>query len=202
MKQKEVWDSIAESWNNLRTWPKKEKIFDLANNWKPGKILDLGCGNGRYSIPFSKNKFDCYVLDFSKNMIKNAKESFKKNNLKAIFKQGELTKIQFRNNTFDYIICLASFHHLNKKEQDISLKEIKRVLKPNGKLFIAVWNKWQPRFIFKSKEQMIPWKFKENTYQRYYYLFNIFEFRNLLKKHNFKIKKSYVDKNISVLAEN
>jgi len=202
MKQKEVWDSIAESWNNLRTWPKKEKIFDLANNWKPGKILDLGCGNGRYSIPFAKKDFDCYGMDFSKNMINNSKESFKKNNLKATFKQGTLTKIPFKYNNFDYIICLASFHHLKKKEQSTSLKEIKRVLKPNGKLFIAVWNKWQPRFIFKSKEQMIPWKFKENTYQRYYYLFNIFEFRNLLKKHNFKIKKSYVDKNISVLAEN
>jgi len=79
---------------------------------------------------------------------------------------------------------------------------MKRVLKPNGKLFIAVWNKWQPRFIFKSKEQIIPWKVKDKTYQRYYYLFNIFEFKNLLKKYNFKIKKSYIDKNISILAEN
>ena len=37
-----------------------------------------------------------------------------------------------------------------KVENEKLLKEIKRVLKPNGKLFIAVWNKWQPRFIFKS----------------------------------------------------
>ena len=117
MKQEEVWNSIAESWNNLRTWPKKKIIFDLANNWKPGKILDIGCGNGRYSIPFAKKGFDCYGIDFSKSMIKNAKESFKKNNLKAIFKQEELTNIPFKNNYFDYIICLASFHHLNKKKQ-------------------------------------------------------------------------------------
>ena len=135
-------------------------------------------------------------------MINNSKKSFKKNNLNATFKQGTLTKIPFKDNNFDYIICLASFHHLNKKEQDISLKEIKRVLKPNGKLFIAVWNKWQPRFIFKSKEQMIPWRIKDKTYQRYYYLFNIFEFKKLLRKHTFKIKKSYFDRNISVLAEN
>jgi len=202
MKQEEVWNSIAESWNNLRTWPKKKIIFDLANNWKPGKILDIGCGNGRYSIPFAKKGFDCYGIDFSKSMIKNAKESFKKNNLKAIFKQEELTNIPFKNNYFDYIICLASFHHLNKKKQSTSLKEMKRVLKPNGKLFIAVWNKWQPRFIFKSKEQMIPWRIKDKTYQRYYYLFNIFEFKKLLRKHTFKIKKSYFDRNISVLAEN
>lgn len=202
MKQEEVWNSIAESWNNLRKYPSNKKIFDLANNWKPGKILDLGCGNGRHLIPFSKNRFNCYGIDFSKNMINNAKESFKKNKLKTVFKQAELTKIPFKDNYFDYIICLASFHSLNKKEQSTSLKEIKRVIKPNGKLFIAVWNKWQPRFIFKSKEQMIPWKIKDKIYQRYYYLFNIFEFKKLLKKHNFKIKKSYVDKNISILAEN
>ena len=202
MKQQEVWNSIAESWNNFRKYPSNKKVIDLANNWKPGKILDLGCGNGRHLIPFTKKGFDCYGIDFSKNMINNSKESFKKNNLKATFKQGTLTKIPFKDNNFDYIICLASFHHLNKKEQSTSLKEIKRVLKPNGKLFIAVWNKWQPRFIFKSKEQMIPWKVKDKTYQRYYYLFNIFEFKKLLRKHNFEIKKSYFDRNISVLAKN
>ena len=202
MKQQEVWDSIAESWNNLRRYPSNKRVIDLANTWKSGNILDLGCGNGRHLIPFSKNKFNCYGIDFSKNMINNAKLSFKKNNLKAVFKQATLTKIPFKNNTFNYIICLASFHSLNKKEQNIALKEIKRVLKPDGKLFIVVWNKWLPKFILKNKEQMIPWKFKDNTYQRYYYLFNIFELKNLLKKHNFKIKKSYVDKNISILAEN
>jgi len=202
MKQEEVWNSIAESWNNFRKYPSNKRVIDLANTWEPGNILDLGCGNGRNLIPFAKKRFDCYGIDFSKNMIKNAKKSFKENKLKAKFKQGELTKIPFKDNYFDYIICLASFHHLNKKEQSTSLKEIKRILKPKGKLFIAVWNKWQPRFIFKSKEQIIPWKVKDKTYQRYYYLFNIFEFKNLLKKYNFKIKKSYIDKNISILAEN
>lgn len=202
MKQEEVWNSIAESWNNFRKYPSNKRVIDLANTWEPGNILDLGCGNGRNLIPFAKKIFDCYGIDFSKNMIKNAKKSFKENKLKAKFKQAKLTKIPFKDNYFDYIICLASFHHLNKKEQSTSLKEMKRVLKPNGKLFIAVWNKWQPRFIFKSKEQIIPWKVKDKTYQRYYYLFNIFEFKNLLKKYNFKIKKSYIDKNISILAEN
>ena len=115
MKQEEVWNSIAESLNNFRKYPSDKELIDLANKWKPGKILDLGCGNGRNLIPFTKNKFDSYGLDFSKNMIKNANKKFKENNLKATFKQGILTKISFKDNKFDYIICLASFHHLNKK---------------------------------------------------------------------------------------
>ena len=80
MKQEEVWNSIAESWNNLRKYPSNKRVINLANTWEPGNILDLGCGNGRNLIPFAKKRFDCYGIDFSKNMIKMQINHSKKTN--------------------------------------------------------------------------------------------------------------------------
>ena len=100
-----------------------------------------------------------------------------------------MTKIPFKNNKFDYLLCIASFHHLNKNDQKRSLEEFKRILKPGGKIYITCWNKWQYKFFLKKKEMFIPWKIQNKEYDRYYYLFNYFELKSLLKKY-FRVEKS------------
>jgi tRNA (uracil-5-)-methyltransferase TRM9 len=204
MNQREIWNSLAESWNRFRKKPFPHTVLRISDEWKKGKILDLGCGNGRNLAPFVKNGFSCYGVDFSKEMLDNAKTMFKKRKLNAEFKIGDLVKIPFENEFFDYVICVASFHHLNKKEQIECLKEIKRVLKKNGKFYICVWNKWQKKFMFKKKEQYIFWKIKEKVFERYYYFFNIFEFKKLLKKSEFKIENLFgmFKKNIEAICVN
>lgn len=190
MKQKEIWEKIAPSWHSFRQKPFPDIINKLAKEWKPGKLLDIGCGNARNLIPFIKNKFTCTGIDFSKNMISFAKELLNKNNIKAKLIQAPSTKIPFKPNTFDYIISVAMIHHLTKKERQKTLNEIKRTLKPNGKALITVWNKWQSRFILSKKNIYIPWKIKQEIHQRYYYLYNYFELKNQLIKTGFKIEYS------------
>lgn len=200
--QKEVWDSLAEGWNNFRRKPFPYTVLKLSDKWKKGKILDLGCGNGRNLVPFSEKGFDCYGVDFSEKMLEYAKGRFSKRKLTAEFKFGDLAKIPFEDNFFDYIICIASFHHLNKKDQIKSLNEIKRVLKEDGKLYLTIWNKWQGKFLFGKKEKFMSWKIKDEIFERYYYFFNIFEIKRLLRKFGFKIEKSFgiFRKNIEIVC--
>ena len=68
--QQDVWNSIAGEWNRLRKKPMGE-VADFLKD-KKGKILDLGCGSGRHVINNPDIKF--YGLDFSKEMIKFARE--------------------------------------------------------------------------------------------------------------------------------
>jgi tRNA (uracil-5-)-methyltransferase TRM9 len=197
--EKEVWNKIAPEWDRFRTKPFPETVLTLANKWKPGKILDLGCGNARNLTPFSEKEFECYGIDFSEDMIELAKKR-----LKAEFKVGDILKIPYEDNYFDYIICVAAFHHVKKEDQKKGLQEIRRVLKPGGKLYLTCWNKWQKRFLFSEKEAKIPWKIKDKTYYRYNYLFNYFELRRLVKKAEFNIEKisGIVGKNIEIIASN
>lgn len=197
MNQEQVWDSIAESWNNFRQKLSEElKYID----WKKGKLLDIGCGNCRNLLSF-KN-LELYAVDFSSSMLKQAEKFCKKNNLKVNLKKSDMKKIPFRGNYFDYCLCLASIHHLNKKEANIVLKEIHRILKTNGQCLISVWNKY-PKFILRKKETYISWKQKDKIYQRYYYLYSFFELKRLLLKNNFKMIKSgkIFDKNITFLMQ-
>ncbi|MBI2106823.1 class I SAM-dependent methyltransferase [Candidatus Woesearchaeota archaeon] len=190
MNQQKVWDKIAQSWNNFRNKPIGE-LKDL--NWKRGKILDLGCGNCRNLLPFKNLK--CYGLDFSKEMLKEAKKFSKKHNFKVILKHAEITNTKFKNNTFNYILAIATLHHLKNPEK--AIKEINRVLKPNGEAFITVWNKLQLKFILKKQETYIPWKKKDEILQRYYNFIGYFELKKIIKKNNFKIMSSnFLGKNI------
>lgn len=191
MDQRKVWDNISESWSNFRQKP----IRNLENlNWETGKILDIGCGNCRNLLPFKK--LECYGVDFSPKMIENAKKFCKKNNLNVNLKKGNVVKLPFKNNFFDYILSIAVLHHL--KNPELGIKEIYRVLKPKGQVYITTWNKLQLKFLFKKKETYIGWG-KE---KRYYNFISFFEMRRILKKNNFKILKSKLfGKNIEFLIE-
>jgi len=49
------------------------------------------------------------------------------------YRIGDSTKLPYRTNEFDVAFSCLVFHHLNYKEKGQTLKEIHRVLKPNGK---------------------------------------------------------------------
>jgi ubiquinone/menaquinone biosynthesis C-methylase UbiE len=194
-----VWDEIAESWGHLRSWPMKE-VVDFAKRIHPGKLLDVGCGNGRNLIPFAKLGFDCYGVDFSRNMIEIAKRKFEKLGLKCMFKVADARSLPFKDESFDYVICAAVLHHLKKPECEKALGEIKRVLKIGGRALLTVWNKYSPfnlELILKPKEAHIPWRKKDKIYMRYYYLYNWWEFKDIVKRY-FLIERSggIFDRNI------
>lgn len=195
MNQQQAWDKIAQSWSNFRQKPEK-KAEELADEWESGKILDLGCGNCRNLLPFYKKNFSCYGIDFSENMIMEAKKYISKKKIKVNLKKADIAKLPFRDKSFDYIISFASLHHLKNPEDGI--KEIHRVLKGRGKAYISEWNKMQLRFLFKRKETYIKW----GREKRYYHFISFFEMKKIFKKYDFTISSSkFFGKNLEFLVE-
>ena len=189
--QKAVWNALAEQWHHFRQKPFYEirgKLDGFADEWKPGKILEVGCGNCRNLVPFAKKGFECHGIDFSLAMLDWAKEYLKKHKITIKLKRAEATELPYQDEFFDYIISIALLHHLETEEdrQQATL-EMKRVLKPGGKAIVAVWNKLQPRFLFKPKDIFLPWHMKGKSYQRFYHLFTAWELARLLKNDGFRI---------------
>ncbi len=96
MNQQKIWDNISVPWKIFRVKPFLEVQEFLKN--KKGKILDLGCGSGRN---FIKIKGIIYGIDFSKEMIKFAKEYSEKNKIKAEFTKASIN----RTGLFSAINC-------------------------------------------------------------------------------------------------
>jgi len=188
--QEEVWDLIASGWTSFRQNPLRV-VEEFAKGWKPGKILDVGCGNGRNLKPFADLKFDCYGIDFSKNMVSVAKDFLKKHNLKAKVYVEKAEKLPFDDNSFDYVLALRVIPCiLTEKERSKALDEVKRVLKKNGKAVITIWNKTNFKYLLSKKEALVPWRKKDRILIRYYYLYSPAEITKILVEKGFKILRT------------
>jgi len=201
--QQKVWDEIASGWTNWRQRP--EAIAErLAGEWKPGKILDAGCGNCRNLFPFAKAGFECYGIDFSTKMLEIAHENCKRNGIKVKLDVADADDLPYKNTSFDYVISIAVIHHLDTKESRANaIQEIRRVLKPGGKALISVWNKLQWKFVFKSKDIFMPWHRKGMEYKRYYHFFTHWELQEQIKEASLKIiwSSGPFGRNLQFIAE-
>jgi tRNA (uracil-5-)-methyltransferase TRM9 len=211
---REVFDQIAESWYRVRHWPLlKEELEELAARWQGGKLLNVGCAHGPDFLPFRQG-FELWGVDSSPGMLKQALRYSAKFKLYVNLMAADALSLPFPNNTFDWAISVATYHHIKgREEREKVFVELKRVLKPQGEAFLTVWNYGQPRFWLKSKEQQVPWRLKGETLYRYYHLFSYGELRKLLSKAGWKIitmspEKSYhfpirnFSRNICVLVKN
>jgi ubiquinone/menaquinone biosynthesis C-methylase UbiE len=104
------------------------------------KVIEIGCGSGWLSREMSKilRKGEVVGIDVSEESIKKTKQATEKDtssdykNLE--FEVADVENISYPNNYFNCAISIYSFSFWNNPLK--SLLEIKRILKPNGKLYI------------------------------------------------------------------
>ncbi len=188
---REVFDQIAPSWYNFRHYSIfRPELEALARRWRKCRLLNVGSGHGADFLPF-KDNFDLYGVDFSAEMIKLACRYSDKFEFPVNLLVADARHLPFADNTFEWAISVATYHHIQGQEaQKKALEELRRVLKPGGEAFLTVWNRCQPRFWFQDKEVNVPWRAKGQIIYRYYYLFTYWEFAGLVKKAGFRLLKS------------
>lgn len=114
-------------------------LCKYANNGD--NILDLGCGSGRLNDALEDIDIRYTGADNSEVFIEWAQKHYP--NKKFILLKDNIN-LPFKNESFDKVFCLALIHHIPSKIlQEEYLKEIYRVLKPNGELILTTWNIWQ-----------------------------------------------------------
>jgi ubiquinone/menaquinone biosynthesis C-methylase UbiE len=117
--------------------------FKFLPNFNSKKVLNITAGFDETS-PILKNKFpeiDLTIVDFydetkhTEISIKRARKAYPKvENTHSI----STHKIPFPNNYFDYSVAIFSAHEIrNDEERMLFFKEINRVTKPNGQLFVT-----------------------------------------------------------------
>jgi len=153
--------TYTEAVDKVGLWQSEKIIFEKYIS-KNAKILDLGCGAGRTTINMFKNGYNDIVgLDISDKFIEFAKEYCLKNSLKIRFINGDATKLSFDDEKFDVVIF--SYNGLmcipGKSNRDSVLKEVYRVLKPNGLFIFTAHNRDDSGKYQKSwDEEKIRWE--------------------------------------------
>ena len=82
-----------------------ESIHKLFQKYQVQRILDLGCGDGRHLVFFSKLGYDMYGLDYAPMGIQLAEEWLSKEGLSAKLVCTDMTKIPWSDEFFDAVIC-------------------------------------------------------------------------------------------------
>ena len=165
-------------------WPSTMKFLD--NLPENSKVLDIGCGNGRNL--FYRKDLEMVGVELSSELCKIVLDKG------GVIHNSNMTELPFESNSFDAIICVAVYHHLdNDRDRKKAISEMYRVLKASGKAFIQVWAMEQPfssRRKFLKRNEIVPWKNKSGEIiNRYYRIYPKGELEIEIQKmnNNFKI---------------
>ena len=148
------------------------RYFDLKDN---DRILEIGFGNGNFFSKYFENNpnIKAYGIDYSETMCNEAVYSNKEyiDNNQLILKCEDSLSTSFCNDYFDKIFCFNIIYFWDPIE--IQIKEIKRILKEYGKLFLG----------FRPRSVMEKLAFTKN----FSHLFESNEIIELLENNNFRI---------------
>ena len=99
------------------------------------KILDVGAGTGKYSLYLDKLGYDVEAVELVKQNLNVIK---KKNPTLKSYLGNALDLSFLKENTYDAILLFGPIYHLKKRSEQLkAIEEAKRLLKPNGLLFIS-----------------------------------------------------------------
>jgi demethylmenaquinone methyltransferase/2-methoxy-6-polyprenyl-1,4-benzoquinol methylase len=111
-----------------------KKLHDVLQN-ENALVLDVACGTGDLSLELQKSGTAKVVgTDFCRPMLAVAKEKNQKNQTAIPYIEGDGMNLSFADNTFDAVTIAFGLRNFSNWLD--GLKELHRVLKPNGKLAI------------------------------------------------------------------
>ncbi len=180
---KDVYEIIASHFDTKRTtqWDWVETFLD---KFEPNSLVyDVGCGPGR------NIREGMIGVDNCENFIKICKSKNKN------VVMGNMTELPLETGSGVGMICIAAFHHLNNPSDRLkALMEFKRVLKVGSRIMISVWSinqshagKGNRKLTFQYGDNIVPWNHKGTIYNRYYYIFEINEIKELFEKNGLKL---------------
>ena len=147
------WDCLGlYDWN--RRIEDRKKEIPRAKAWlkaieeisktdlKNKKMLDIGCGWGGHVIAGAQLGADCVGCDVDQEVLEVAKLRAKLCGAQAEFFHAEAEKLPFADNEFDYVLSASVLEHV--QDVTLSIKEMIRVLKPQGIGFVQAPNYFIP----------------------------------------------------------
>lgn len=157
-------------WNKILQNPKpiykelfaKEDKYLINHISKDSSVLDIGCGNGRNIETLLSLTKNITGIDIEESAVKESREKFKGIPEITIAK-ADVLDLPFPENSFDVVTLMLTLVNFNNKKTE-ALREMKRVVKDNGKLIMSVYSEEALENRLKQYEEVgVPVKEVSNT---------------------------------------
>ncbi|MES2527223.1 MAG: bifunctional 2-polyprenyl-6-hydroxyphenol methylase/3-demethylubiquinol 3-O-methyltransferase UbiG [Bdellovibrionota bacterium] len=156
-----IYETLGERWYEawddpvalLRAESKIKHQWILERIEGKAEVLDVGCGAGFLANEFADKGFAVTGVDLSGESLKVAQNYDKTGSVKYL--EADALHLPFPDQSFDVVTCMDFLEHVENPEKYI--KEISRVLRPQGLFFFHTFNRnpisWL--FIIKSVEWLV-----------------------------------------------
>lgn len=115
----------------------RRMILDRARIAPGETVLDVGCGTGSLALEARRRAGiagSVHGIDASPEMIQHATQKARSAGLAAEFRQAAAQTLPFADACFDLVLSTLMLHHLPQAEREQCAREIRRVLKPGGRV--------------------------------------------------------------------
>jgi ubiquinone/menaquinone biosynthesis C-methylase UbiE len=122
----------------------RERMLDLARVGHGESVLDVGCGTGTLAIAAKRRVGDAGTVDgvdASPEMIERARKKSKRAHSGAAFRVAGAESLPFETSSFDAVLSTVMLHHLRRDVRAQAVQEMRRVLKPDGRILIVDFGK-------------------------------------------------------------
>src|SRR3989344_6002928 len=148
---KKRFGSQVRAYDKYRSIPPEKAyklLFSLIKKEGVIDVLDVGCGTGKSTEPLVRKNIKVVGCDHDVKMLDQAKKNALSRNLDITYKKCEVENLPFKPNSFDIVVCFNAFHWFANRK---TVKNIKRVLRPGGFLFIF-WKQIGKEDVFLRKK--------------------------------------------------
>ncbi len=167
-------------------WKGGHYSLELLGSCNEGRLLDAGCGSGKYAIALRMRGFDVVGVDVSLDALRIARERGSGRKIDIPLLAANVYQLPFQDGSFDVVWCYGVLQHLLLNERELTVREFWRVLSHDGMLFLEVFGKEDMRFGGREAET--------NTFSRkngiVYHYFSKNELKELLRDFSCDIVES------------
>jgi ubiquinone/menaquinone biosynthesis C-methylase UbiE len=136
----------AKFWLSRVGWEPSKASRNIAQENDPGKtryVADIGGGHGRDALWLAEQRFNSILIEPNKYSLRLARKRVRTKTLCAGLINAVLPHLPLRPETMNVVDLYWTLHQIPDEHKLESLKEIHRVLKPDGTLYSASFGYWE-----------------------------------------------------------
>jgi cyclopropane fatty-acyl-phospholipid synthase-like methyltransferase len=132
----------AAPWDIGRAQPELATLVETGR--LTGRVIDIGCGTGENALYFSESGLEVMGVDGSPEAIRQARAKAAERGVATTFEVADVLDLRLTAEPFDTATDSGVFHVFEDEDRPRYASSVRRVLRPEGRLFLLCFSERQP----------------------------------------------------------